>query len=127
MPLYSTLIRIGNPIKADNIIMKINIPLKAKLLELKKKNEIYIYCCKKGEIIIILYYKNLTSKFLNGDMIKINKRFQCKILFRIFPICAINFPKATSTNFLNIFKMFILVIFNMFLSNGFFNPINPLI
>src|SRR5581483_7656558 len=46
---------------------------------------------------------------------------------RMFPICTIDFSETSRTNFFNIIKLIILIVFNMFFSDSFFNPINPFI
>ncbi|RIA82402.1 hypothetical protein C1645_788418 [Glomus cerebriforme] len=49
------------------------------------------------------------------------------MMFKIFPIGTVYFSKCSRTNLLNITKMFIFVIFNVFFIDSFFNPINPII
>src|SRR2546430_2323360 len=79
------------------------------------------------EILIIIQYNYFINNFFSSSVVETSKRFQCQKFIGIFPICTVNFSEASGTNFFNVIKTIIFIIFNKFFRDGIIYPINPLV
>src|SRR6266540_3245406 len=103
LKIHRTLIGNCNAIKTNDIIIKIDIPLKFKLNHKFKIRKLYI-CKELCKIIFINNYHYLTNDFFNCGIVGVTKGFQCKIFIGISPFRTIDRSESSGTNFLKVTK-----------------------